>query len=455
MAAPKFEIVQKRIQNPQASAPLIIPILVLCNTADEDIERNIRANSARALQWVKAEKAHDRPAIMVGGGPSAADYLDRIRLIQNQGGVVFAMNGASQWLRKQGVTPDYQVIADAKQITATLVDPLALNHLFASQVHSDTMDAAPSPILWHLGDEQIEAFFPEERRKRGGYVLLGGGASVGNSAMCVAYALGFRYFHVFGYDSCHRGEDSHAYRQPMNDMIPTVEVEWAGKTFTASVAMKAQAEKFQITAQALQQDGCDIRTYGDGLLQHMFTTPASNLTERDKYRRMWAYDDYRAIAPGEYEVDNFINIAKPDGMVLDFGCGTGRAALELNKRGLAVLLIDFADNCRDDEAFGLPFLEWDLTRPNPARAPYGFCCDVMEHIPPVDTETVLTNLFEAAERIYFRIDTQADLCGELIGMPLHLSVRPHAEWRTVMETHGRILFELECPGHSLFYVERY
>lgn len=455
MAAPKIDIVHKYVQNPDASAPLIIPLAVIQNTADEELEANIRANSARPdLRWVAEQKAHDRPAVMVGGGPSAADYIDDIRERKAQGAFVFAMNAASGWLQRHGIRPDAQVICDAKAETASLVDPYAEAHYFASQVNEATMRAVARPWLWHLGGDAIEAFFPPARKARGGYVLLGGGASVGNSALCLAYALGFRELHLFGYDSSHRDGESHAYRQAMNDWIPTIEVEWAGRTFVSSVAMKAQAEKFQLTARQLQQLGCTLHVHGDGLLPHMWTAPAENLTERDKYRLMWQYDTYRAVAPGEHCVDAFEAIAKPDGLIIDFGCGTGRAALELHRRGYRVLLIDFADNCRDQEALGLPFIEADLTRPCPARGTVGFCTDVMEHIPPADVDTVLENIFAAVPRAFFQISTVDDVCGDLIGAPLHLSVHPHAWWRERMTRFGRVLEEAEHPEASIFFVER-
>lgn len=452
MAAPTFELVTKTIQNPHASMPLTIPILVLCNTPDEDLERNIRANSARDLPWLQAHDAHDGVAVIVGGGPSLAEHVADIDLLKWMGAKIFAVNGASRWLREHGLQPDFQVMADAKAETATLADEGASAHIFASQVHADTMSAVERPTLWHLGDERIEAFFPEQRRKRGGYVLLGGGGGTGNSALCVAYAMGYRQMHCFGLDSSHRAGESHAYRQPMNDFIPTVKVTWAGRTFETSVAMKAQAEKFQITAQALKQAGCKIEVYGDGLLQHIYTAPPESLTERDKYRLMWNHDTYRAVAPGELCVPLFIETARPDGLILDFGCGTGRAALALQERGHEVLAIDFADNCRDDEALGLPFIEWDLTRPCPARGKYGFCTDVMEHIPREDTDTVLTNMFASAPRIFFQIDTEEDVCGQLIGQPLHINIRPHDEWRALLAKHGTIVFEQPGEGSSIFYV---
>lgn len=448
------DIYQMKIQNPGASMPLVIPVLVLCNTPDEQLHANIRRNSSLPLDWVAFRKPHSGIAVLVGGGPSVKEHLPEIKALQKWGVTIFAMNAASGYLRSQGVEVDYQVIADAKPETATLVDPLAKSHLFASQVDASTMEAVV-PTLWHLAIEDMDRLFPEERTKRGGYALVGGGASVGNSALCLAYVMGYRTIHCFGYDSSHRGDKSHAYPQPMNRFIPTVDVEWAGKTYTSSVAMKAQAEKFQITAQALKQEGVSLTVHGDGLLPAMFNTPPVNLTERDKYRLMWQFDGYRDFSPGEGIVPLFLEVTKPEGLVVDFGCGTGRASIELAKAGHSVFLVDFADNCRDEEAKHLPFLEWDLTRPMPMRSPYGLCTDVMEHIPEKDVSTVLANILEASESVFFQISTVQDTFGEVIHQRLHCTIRPHDWWADQFRSLGAEIAWQERQDHaSCFLVNR-
>lgn len=436
MAAPRSEIVHKRFYNPHATQPLILPILVLSNTPQETLLRNIKLNSARDLSWVGMRPVNDKAAILVGGGGSVSHCLEDIHWLKHRGGLIYAMNAASQWLRKNGIEPDYQVIADAKPETATLVDTRTRGHLLASQADPATIDAAERPIIWQLGDERIEEEFPVERRKRGGYSLVGGGASVGNSSLCLAYVLGHRELHVFGFDSCHWNGESHAYSQPMNKFIPTVEIEWAGREFTSSVAMKAQAEKFQVMAQMLKAEGCKIHVYGDGLLQHMYRTPPHLLTERDKYRLLWQTEGYREHSPGEMLVEDFKRFAKKPGPVIDFGCGTGRAALRLHEAGYEVILVDFADNCRDNEALGLPFLEWDLSRPCPLRAPYGLCTDVMEHIPPDAVDAVIQNIVEAAEEVFFQISTVPDKYGAVIGDKLHLTVQKHEWWKEKFKALG-------------------
>lgn len=430
MASPKYDLCQWTVQNKHASAPLHIPLVVMLNTPEEEMESHVRENTKRDLPWLYGKSAHDGVAIMVGGGGSVAEHLEDIRQLQQRGGTVFAINAASRYLRANGIDVDWQVTGDAKRETSGLIDDGARGHAFASHVHPETMRAAPQPLVWHSMLHCKEEWFPEEKRKRGGYALLGGEASSGLGALCVAYALGFRRMEIFGYDSCHQDGQSHAYRQDMNNVIPVMEYQWAGRTFQTSVTMRTQAERFPILGQALQQAGATLTVWGDGLLQHIWSTPPENLHERDKYTRLWNFDEYRAHSPGEVAAKAFLSQVPLDGPgpVIDFGCGTGRGGLALSKAGLYVVLVDFVSACRDQEALGLPFLEWDLTKPCPLRAPYGFCCDVLEHIPTPDVPAVLqTLLASCSNHIFLQISTEPDYFGSFIGQELHLTVKP-AEW---------------------------
>ena len=458
MTRPTTTVVQMPYRNPHASMPLILPVLVVCNTPDEQLHQNIARNAVLPLQWVGMHKAHDGVIVLCGGGPSLADSLAEIKRLKSKGATVWAMNGAHKYLREHGVDPDAQVLADGKSETATLVDDDAKALYIASQCDPLTVDRAMSAgrvTLWHLAiSEEMDDLFPVERKKSGGYALVGGGASVGNSALCLAYVLGFRRMELFGYDSSHKEGASHAYDQPMNQFIPTSEVEWAGKTYIASVAMKAQAEKFQITGQALEREGCTINVHGEGLLPAMWNTPLASLTESDKYRLMWSTEAYREVSPGECVVPVILEVLRPEGLVLDFGCGTGRASLGLHKAGCDVLCIDFADNCRDEEAMGLPFLQWDLTRPLPPHAHYGICTDVMEHIPTSDVEQVVANVMAAADNVFFQISTVPDVMGALIGQDLHLTVRQHGWWRDLLGRFGSVSWESDMGEASMFVVRK-
>lgn len=455
MASPKNEVIQMEYHNPHASMPLFVPVLVICNTPDEDLERNITINTKKDLRWLKSVKAHDGVAVLVGGGPSVVDDIEKIAQLKQNGATVFAMNAASQMLRDNDIEVDYQCIVDAKPETKNLIDYSAKNHLIGSQVHPETMDSISDPVVCHLEIGEIERFFPEKKVNRGGYVLLGGGASVGNTALCMAYALGFRELHIFGYDSCHKNGKSHAYPQDMNIFIPTTEVKWMDKTYTASVAMKSQAERFIYTASGLKKLGCHINVYGEGLLQSMYNAKYEDLTEREKYQLMWQFDSYREGSPGERIADFYLDTFEPKGLVIDFGCGTGRGSLVISQRN-PVILIDFADNCRNEEAQSLPFIQWDLTKALPITAPNGFCTDVMEHIPTEDVEGVIKNIMASAKEVFFQISTVDDVMGDLIDEPLHLTVKPHSWWKDLFVKNGyHIQYDREDDAVSIFYVDSF
>jgi hypothetical protein len=56
--------------------------------------------------------------------------------------------------------------------------------------------------------------------------------------------------------------------------------------------------------------------------------------EEEKYKAMWARPEYRQVSPGAECVDGFLEIVKPYGVVIDFGCGTGKAGLRMKDAGL-------------------------------------------------------------------------------------------------------------------------
>ena len=179
-------------------------------------------------------------------------------------------------------------------------------------------------------------------------------------------------------------------------------------------------------------------------------TVKSTNPERDKYRAMWQRQEYRTVAPGEHSAMTFLAQARlpRDAEVIDFGCGTGRGGVMIAALGGArVRLVDFAENCLDDfvrEALvtqkeRVQFSIADLTRPIPWSAPYGYCTDVMEHIPTVDVQKVLKNILGSAQHVFFQISCVEDKLGALIGEPLHLTVRPPAWWIEQLTNLGAIV----------------
>jgi hypothetical protein len=189
------------------------------------------------------------------------------------------------------------------------------------------------------------------------------------------------------------------------------------------------------------------------------------LTEKQKYEKMWTVKDYRAVSPGELAGNTFVQVVKPEkgSEVIDFGCGTGRGSLWLGAMGgLNVTMLDFASNCLDDELAmacktqpdKYKFIEHDLMNKPPIVARYGYCTDVMEHIPPDDIDRVLINILGAAQSVFFRISTGPDVMGpKYLNQPLHLSVYDYAWWCSKFIEHGCTILHSEDLGGAVdFYV---
>lgn len=156
--------------------------------------------------------------------------------------------------------------------------------------------------------------------------------------------------------------------------------------------------------------------------------------EKDKYTRMWMNKSYRSGSPGEHHLEHFMKYVNPVGSVIDFGSGSGRASLKMHQKGLDVTMVDIASNSTDPvvqnnlcEKF--KFAECSLWDMDNLEAEYGYCCDVMEHIPTDKLDKVLQNIYKAVNQaVFFSISTVPDIGGKLINETLHLTVKPLAWW---------------------------
>jgi SAM-dependent methyltransferase len=437
--------------------------VVECNTSDEVIRKNIAENSKRQLPLVKMEAEHDGHAIIVGSGPSLADTLDAIRWRKSLGQKVFALNGAAKFLRENDIEVDYTVMVDAREENLRFVG-WADHYLLSSQCSPVVVSSVENVTLWHPVTNGMEDAIHETDAE---YALIGGGTTVGLSAMCLVYALGYRKMHLFGYDSSHRDKDGHAFEQNLNKNDSLCYVTVDEVRYRASLAMAKQAELFPILSNELIDRGCVITVDGDGLLpaivrrQEDIPEVDFEVTdERSKYEKMWTFPNYREVAPGQSVAALFCLCANPkrDDSVIDFGAGTGRGALRINQlRGCKVKMLDFAENCldkavRDSLNDRLTFQQADLTQELPVKAKFGFCTDVLEHIPPDDVDTVLKNIFASAQNVFFQISTVPDHMGALIGHPLHLTVQPFEWWLQKLSSYGEVSWSSDHADAPVFYV---
>lgn len=240
---------------------------VFCVTPDEELFAQIRENCALYKKWVKSVPAHDGHAILVGGGPSLPDKLSEIRQRQELGQTIFALNGAAGFLNAHGIFPDYQVLLDPQEQLGLLISP-AKDYLVASQCHPAVVRAVPDPTLWHLAVEGAEAQVPDHCED---FCIVGGGITVGLSAMCLVYALGYRMLHLYGYDSSAAENGDHAYANAVDTSAhfhsePELTFTVGNRDFKTTVALAKQAQHFPKLCNDLIDRGCLITVNSAGLI---------------------------------------------------------------------------------------------------------------------------------------------------------------------------------------------
>ncbi len=242
---------------------------IFCCIPEKELVPRIQENCANYPQRVRTMPAHDGAAVLVGGGPSMRDKVSSIRQRQELGQTIFALNGAAGFLNAHDIVPYYQVLLDPQKFL-TKYYAKAAGYLVASQCHPIVLAACPQdPILWHIameGREEITPTHPE------GDCLVGGGYTVGLTAMCLAYAMGYRKLHLYGYDSSVTEDGDHAYPCPLDqnqvfDSSHDVVVTVAGQKFYTTLALAKQAMEFSKVCDDLIDAGCLITVECGGLIR--------------------------------------------------------------------------------------------------------------------------------------------------------------------------------------------
>lgn len=184
--------------------------------------------------------------------------------------------------------------------------------------------------------------------------------------------------------------------------------------------------------------------------------------ERAKYESMWTVDGYNRYSPGEENAQRFAAMLTPlkGSTILDAGCGAGKGGLALEALGFRVWYLDITDAGLDlgigvDRHCFIQQPLWKrITKPHPNLWDYGFCCDVMEHLPTEYTMLAVRNLLEACRTVWFQIAFFEDGWGASIGEELHLTVRPFSWWNERLQTIGSVIDARDLCGDGIFVVER-
>lgn len=235
------------------------------NTDADAIKTNIlRAEAIPDATWLMPCKPHDKVALICAGGPSLNDEIISVVVHAQRGAHVFACNNVPARLRVNGINTDFHVIVDARPENAAFTRDLGEHTicLYASQCDTSVHDGAgDNLVLWHPAFDGAVAMAGAHER-----AFIGGGTTCGMKAATIAWVLGYREIHLYGFDSCYRGSEHHAYPQSLNDHERVLDVEYDGKTYKCAPWMIQQAEDFETFGPQLMDHGVKLHVHGSGLI---------------------------------------------------------------------------------------------------------------------------------------------------------------------------------------------
>lgn len=251
------------------------------NTPTKKILENVKANGESA-PWICKCPEHAGEALLIGSGPSLLPMMAIVRSYVEQGGVVFALNNAAKVLADAGIRVTHQIVLDARADNVKFLGHADV-YLLASQCDPSLFaEVKDHALQWHPVIDGIGDVFP-----RSPMTLIGGGTTVGLSAMALVYTMGYRKLHLFGYDSSFMDGRQHAIPQNRSTQEnQSFEVCVNERTFRTNAAMARQAEIFPQFAQQLADLDVEIKVYGDGLLPyiaHCMTRASAQTAEKSNY----------------------------------------------------------------------------------------------------------------------------------------------------------------------------
>ena len=234
---------------------------------EDEIRENIRYSLSRGLPEVAECVPHGNMAIMCSGGPSLIGRLDDIRAYAAKADArIVCVKHSHDTLLGQGIVPWACVLLDPRSHVRDFIEKPhpKVTYLAASMVHRTTIDQliekGARVFLYHASVGANEKDIIKK-----GHMIQGGSTSA-TRGVPVLYALGFRKFACYGYDSCYYTKPDMKEKTP-NGEPRYFEVEVLGRKFWTDGELVAQCQDFE---QIIRQGFLvDLETYGDGMIPHI------------------------------------------------------------------------------------------------------------------------------------------------------------------------------------------
>jgi 2-polyprenyl-3-methyl-5-hydroxy-6-metoxy-1,4-benzoquinol methylase len=239
----------------------------------EDRKANVRQSFYSHVPDISVLQGKEtgRDAIILCGGPSADDYVEKIRSLQQGGAVLISIERMYPWCLDHRLVPDYVVAMDASDDVVEAFDLVIPQpaYLVATQCHPSVLKALSRADVYRFNTPHTdfdESFYKQDDKSTD--TEINSGASVSLCSLSISMLLGCRDFHIFGFD-CHVSSGGYAKGiaglGAQNDLI-TVRI--GERDFKTTHPYLLFAQQFFQLMRFGKNDGLwnSVKVYGDSLV---------------------------------------------------------------------------------------------------------------------------------------------------------------------------------------------
>ena len=256
----------------------------LLNTEEDKVRENIAHALTLGLpeiwpcenkRYENGERIENETQILIcAGGPTLLEHIEEIRDRQNAGAKVVALANVAHLLLAHDIRPNAHVLLDAKPRNAEFVTNCNTTLFISSQcdpkVFENALKTDNDVFLYHAvnNDEEFEVIrdhYSDKDGIEGAWVPVQGGSTITTRTIRLFTLLGYKNFHTFGFDSCMKGEQHHAYEQPDADKQKVFKFDFEGTMYRMTPWMMGQFMEFQTFVKMFGMS-INLEVHGDGLI---------------------------------------------------------------------------------------------------------------------------------------------------------------------------------------------
>jgi len=244
----------------------------------DHIVGNVQENLTLLRKWVGKARPHDRSLVIVSAGPSIHRMKDKIIKMWKEGADIAVVKHSLPTVVGWGVDPEYLILLDprpvdgisthgvrrsdlledippsTKVLVASMSDPSVTRHI---------LGRTKNVWGWHAMTQALlkSEVFPVDS------LLINGGTCAAWRMVSVGQALGYREYHLFGFDFCYpEGQiDKAAKDEQGRPKYMQVTVGKGGPRFWSTGELIAASQDAQYFFENAKMMGIRIYCHGEGM----------------------------------------------------------------------------------------------------------------------------------------------------------------------------------------------